>query len=249
MRLCTGDGHTSGFWNSELGNKSPLVEGPNRNWAIDAVSKRYASEEIELIISKSKQIALALEDLPRAVELGLLQEYCNTVHDFEEYVLEILIAPQLILEEDNYLRARLRSNLDQLDGKILASLASNEYRYSNDLEINRIFNTLTQKHRHPRENGRHTTWQEDIRPILETAALLDYSQTEKTMQLAIRNRDNGYAVEMLYFYVSRLRALKKSEHLRYVLTAWGKCLEQGDENTLSNHECDVIIQECGLISR
>jgi len=233
---------------AELGNQSPLVEGPNRNWAIDAVSKRYASEDIQLIISKSKQIALALEDLPRAVELGLLQEYCNTLYDFEEYVLEILIAPQLLLEEDNYLRARLRSNLEQLDGKILASLATNEYRYSNDLEINRIFKALIQKHRHPQENGRHMTWQEDIRPILETAALLDYSQSEKTIQWAIRNRDSGYTVEMLYFYISRLRALKKIEHLRYVLNTWGKSLEQGDENSLSNRECDVIIQESVLLA-
>jgi hypothetical protein len=92
------------------------------------------------------------------------------------------IGPQLILEEDNYLRARLRSNLEQLDGKILAGLASNEYRYSNDLEIKRIFKTLIHKHRHPQENGRHTTWQEDIRPILETTALLDNSQSEKTIR-------------------------------------------------------------------
>ncbi len=233
---------------AELGNKTPLVNGPNRNWAIDAVSQRYAKEDIELIISKSTQTALAMEDLPRAVELGLLQEYCNTVYDFEEYVLEILIAPQLILEEDNYLRARLRSNLEQLDGKILAGLASNEYRYSNDLEIKRIFKTLIHKHRHPQENGRHTTWQEDIRPILETTALLDNSQSEKTIQWAIGNRDKGYSEEMLFLYISRLRALKKSEHLRSVLTTWGKCLEKGDENTLSIRECNVIIQDAVLLA-
>lgn len=233
---------------AELGNKTPLLNGPNRNWAIDAISLRYAKEDIELIISKSKQIALDMEDLPRAVELGLLQEYCNTVYDFEEYVLEILIAPQLILEEDNYLRARLRSNLEQLDGKILAGLASNEYRYSNDLEINRIFKTLIHKHRHPEKNGRYTTWKDDSQPILETSALLDNAQSEKTIKWAIRNREKDYSEEMIFLYISRLRALRKSENLRAILTTWGKCLENGDENTLSIRECNVIIQNAVLFA-
>ncbi len=233
---------------AELGNTKLLLEGPNRNWAIDAVSKRYAFEDIDLIVSKSKEIALENEDLPRAVELGLLQEYCHNVYDFQEYVLEILINSQLILEEDNYLRARLRSNLEQLDERILASLATSEYLHSNELEIKRIFKTLIQKYRHPQENGRHTTRQENIRPILETDALLDSSQSGKVIDWAIRNRDHNYALEMLFFYTSRLRALKKIEHFRFVLATWGKCLGQGDENTLSIRECDVIIQEAVLLA-
>lgn len=231
---------------AELGNNKPLFEGPTRKWAIDAVSKRYAIEDIDLIISRSKQIALTAEDLPRAVELGLLQEYCNNVFDFQENVLEILINSQLILEEDNCIRARLRSNLEQLDEKILAALASVEYRHSNDAEIKQIFQALIQKHRYPQKNGRHKTWQEIIRPVLETAALLDSSQFIKAIDWAISNRENGYTLEMLYFFIARLRALKRSDHLRSILTSLSKSLNQGNTNDLSNQERDVILQEVTL---
>lgn len=234
---------------AELGNEEPLLLGPTRQWAIDATVKRFPIQNIDQILEKSIKIALGHQDLPRAVELGLLHEYCDNAYDFYDDVLDKLLFTQLLLEEDDYLRPRLRSNLEELSDQELAVLAKVESKYSNRLIVRRITDTLLFRLKHPKSNGQYSNWLNKINPILGTLALPDFSEPEKVVNWAIRNRNNGYTLEMLSKYSRSVRALLQTEPFRFLLSRDRQELASKEVDYFPNNsEKGIINQEAVLLA-
>jgi len=234
---------------ADLGNEDPIFSGPGRHWAIEALAKRHSFEDINLIIDRSIKVALSCSELPRAVELGLLHDYCNYAYDFQQEVVEKILLPQLLLEEDPYLRQRLRSNLEKLSDKELATLAIVESLHSNKQFVKRIIDELIFRFRHPRDDGHFSPWTEKLRPVVETFALPGSAEPERVVNLALRNRENGLTYEMLAIYSKRLRALKQSEALRTLLNIAAREDEKEEaDKQLNNHEKEIILREAILLA-
>jgi hypothetical protein len=51
------------------------------------------------ILSRSIWSSLEQEDLPRAVEVGLLHDYCFRAFESEPYIIQKLLLPQLMIAE------------------------------------------------------------------------------------------------------------------------------------------------------
>lgn len=62
---------------ADIGDPETLVSSPCRDWIIDSIEKAYPQERITEILSSSARIALGC-NLPRCVEVGLLNDYVSS---------------------------------------------------------------------------------------------------------------------------------------------------------------------------
>ncbi len=196
---------------AELGDNLPILKGPSRQWTVEAIAKRRPKQEIDDILSSSIRTALRCGDLPRAIEVGLLREYClhyNT-EEFKSLTIEMLLYPQLFVGDDPHLRARLRAYRSELMDGELALLAEAEAARGNTREVELCFEELQSRLKDGRtrnSRGISSHWRTQIDPIMRVAAQADYPDPEHIIRWAIRNRDRGYTREMLSMFGSYMRA-------------------------------------------
>ena len=182
----------------------------HRRWAIDALARRYNRRDVEDILSRSIGCALRHGDLPRAVEVGALREYCYNAWEFEEDAVEALLHAQLAVAPDDYLRARLHAGRDDLAVGELALLAEAEAASGNDGGVDRCYCDLIDRLRAPRSRERETApagWAADVTPLLATAALPGGPEPTEIAALAALNRRDAAACA---FTMSPSRASARS---------------------------------------
>ena len=136
-----------------------------------AVAQRRSPSEIESILDQAIAAAVDASDLPRAVELGVIKDYAlyfNT-DELDAEVLDDLLFPQLVLDEDGDLRSRLLSSLDELSSSAIAQLAEAEARVGNNRNVNLCLQTLNQRLRYPRQKDRArvSNWEDQTTPDLD----------------------------------------------------------------------------------
>src|SRR6185369_10476419 len=83
------------------------------------------------ILSRSIWCSLNHEDLPRAIEVGLLHDYCFRAFQYEPEIFEQLLLPQLVISEDDQLRQRLRLELTRSPESDISVLAHHEAEHGN----------------------------------------------------------------------------------------------------------------------
>ncbi len=225
---------------ADLGDDRALRGGPSREWLIQSIAKRYPRDQMLNILSRSIWYSLQQEDLPRAVGVGLLHDYCFRAFESEPYIFQKLLLPQLMIAEGQQLRPRLRARLSQLSEPIIAILASHEAENGNTSFIDDCLDELVRQMRARREHTR-TEWKDQATATIEVAALLDGVDPAKIVDFAARNREGGDAEEMLNTFAVTLRTARNGPRLKRTLTL----------DPTNNREFDVAMtaDERGYILR
>lgn len=217
------------------GNSSPLLNGPNRDWAIEAVAQRREGRDVHSILARAGWCALEANDVPRALELGLLSDYTHNTYDYYDHLLESLLLPQLIVEEDPYLRPRLSAAQAECTDLELASLAEAEWRLKNPERVRELFNELVHRletNRSRSNKGESVRFEDSsdaisrvaaLLPVADTATALGKGDVERILRWALRNRrySSGYgasqitqSVRLLSHYAHNMRAFGNAPALR-----------------------------------
>ena len=235
---------------ADLGDEGPIRDGPTRAWVVSALSDRRPRADVKEILSRAIWCALKNIDLPRAVELGLLQDYWSSAHEFSEEALVALLYPQLRAKEDPTRRAWLRREMRDLGNREVRFLAEADARAGYGLGVRRCFDELADRLKSIRsiqDRGSREEWRLRVGSLLQTAALPGGPKPERVVRYALRNRGKGLNREMLSIYAESLRAYKDASRLREALvTAPGSEVEQA--LSLSTEEAGEILRPLVLLS-
>jgi|GEM_PF-1001155 len=233
---------------ADLGDDHFLQEGPDRQWAVESIAKYYPRREVENILARSIEAALTAKNLLRAVECGLFKDYFYSLFEFEVERRELLLYPQLILEDDPFLRARLQADLTVDSVNELYLLAEAEFNQGN-------FEAARACVEESYARFKASPSRERLLPFLRTAAVTPEYQSAWIVDLAVRNRRSGYAVEILAYFSEYLRAHQDISRLRQLLTVE---MVLGDEQeltaealegrSLSETERSVVLKQAVLLA-
>ena len=200
---------------ADLGNDQLLINGPNRQWAVEAITKCFSRQEASEILSRSRWAALQHEDLPRCIEVGLLCDYFNNSYEYRDEVFDTLLYPQLIMEEDPHLRARLRANISNLTKPQLVLLAENEASHHNNPVVHECFCELNERWKKSRRVS-SDNWISQIGPILKVAAFANDIDAKKVVEFATSNREHGHSYDILSIYTKTLRIFRSVPPFRQI---------------------------------
>lgn len=205
---------------ADLGNELPLRMGPNRQWGIEAIAARRSRYDIEDILVRSIRASLKAGDLVRAIEVGLINDYCYSAFEYQDDIVEQLLYPQFIISKDSSLLTRLSTSINELTDREVGLLAEIEADRGNTHIVEHCFlemiNRLRNYHSRPlRRSG--STWRDEVEPFLKIAAINKDTNLPSILDFAIRNRGNGYTREMLSIYSYYLRVRKDAERIREIL--------------------------------
>jgi hypothetical protein len=208
---------------ADLNDLGPLLNGPNRVWLVEAISARRDREEIQAILARSLWYALVAKDLPRALELGALQEYGDGPFEFEKDILSTLLYAQLIVEDDPYLRKRLRTRLDQLRDEDVALMAEAEAARENFAEVGHLHEELLRRIRSDRRPDSVASsmrdWRLDVLPLLQSEACKQQPDVGYVVRIAARNQAAGLSGIILGGFASELHVRRDAVDFRRFLEA------------------------------
>lgn len=191
----------------DLGNDQSLINGPNRQWAVETITKGLPRQEASEILARSSWSALQNKNLPRFVEVGLLRDYFNFAYESRSEVIETLLHPLLTIEEDPHLRARLYANIANLAEMELALLAENEASHGNQSVVSECFDELNERMTGARVGPRRKTldgWRSHVKPLLSVAALCDKIKPERVVDGVMKNRESIPSHDALVIYARAL---------------------------------------------
>lgn len=201
---------------ADLGDDRALREGPSREWLVESIARRYPRGQMLTILSRSIWCSLKREDLPRAIEVGLLHDYCFRAFQNDSEIFEKLLFAQLTVSDGEQLRPRLRARLSRLSGTDAAILARHEAENGNVSFANECLDDLAHRMRTGREDT-HVEWKALALAIIEVAALIDDVDPARIVDFAVRNRDDGDAAELLNTFAFTLRATRNGPRLKRTL--------------------------------
>jgi hypothetical protein len=158
---------------ADLGNAEPLLVRPNRTWAVDWFARRYPRDELRDILWRSAWLALEKRNLQRFTEVGLLRDYVVAT-EYRPDVTAALLPAQIWLEDDDYLRLRLRASIEELGDGELATLAASEYQRGNREALEQCLAEVNQRLSRPPPTAvsfGENQWRDRLRVSATIAAL------------------------------------------------------------------------------
>lgn len=212
---------------AKIGDTSNLTSRTTREWAVDAFAKRRSRQAIADILTMSLQYAVKEGKLARAFEVGLLYDHSffHNNYDFDREVYEILLFPQLVLKDDDYLHLRLQNDLFELNNGEIAVLAEASLDLPNSPQIIRRCNReLNERLRRPPERG-SSSWQSLFYPLLKVVSFPGGPIPFRVLDFAANNRDRGYTQEMLWAYGRYLWVYANTNFIRLATGATADDLE------------------------
>lgn len=204
---------------ADLGDDQSLRQGVTRQWAIEAIRQRQTHQDIQTILTRSITASLVCGDLTNALRVGLLGEYCFYYNTFEfrSDTFEILLYPQLRLTEDPTLPLRLQSIADELTNRELAIMAEHAANHNELHVVERYLEILryrVQYNRSVNATDVSKRWDTNVSPFLQVAALLSTRTVNDIVRIAVRNRPQGYTLQILKIYAHQLWVRKDAAGLR-----------------------------------
>jgi hypothetical protein len=178
---------------SEMGDYQPIINGPSRDWAIDALVKGYPSKDVLDILGESCWRALENADLSRGIEIGLLHDYAAAAYDNSE-ALEKMLYSQLFICEDRFLSPRLKKDISDLSGRELSLLAESEYKIGYKITAAKCYNELYRRlntHESKSEQYNYDPWEAIVSPFLEVSVMVDDVHIRNIINFALINRKNN----------------------------------------------------------
>lgn len=225
---------------ADLGNDQPLLQGPTREWAVEAVAKGYPRHEVSEILGRSSWAALQSGDLPRFVQVGLLRDYAGVAYEIRSGVLDALLYPQLIAKEDPWLQVRLAARIDALSEPAVAALAEKAAGDGEGHVVHQWFWELNER----LGEGHFTSsvgllddWESRVVPVLKVAALDKETDPEDVVKFAFYNRANERSCDVLETYTEALRVSRNIEPIREIL-----------KHDLTDSERSVVFKNVTLLA-
>lgn len=221
---------------ADLGESEALINGPDRDWAVDAIVRRYPRQEMQEILARSSWAALDRDDVARYLRVALLRDYSNDAYEFRDSVVETLLYPQLVLLEDPSLTVRLASSLSTLRHGELATLA----RYGSQLKdqklVERVFHEANERLRSDRAS--RDEWDARVQAVLQTAALCEQLTPRPVSEYVLQYRDQERSDSLLAIYCRELRRSRDMLKMRQLLE-----LDVFDEK-----ERDILVRTAVLMA-
>lgn len=229
---------------SELGDYQSIIAGPSRDWAIDALAKRYPFQDVSDILGEGCWFALKSGGIPRGVEIGLLRDYAEAAYDNSE-TLEKMLYSQLFLDEDPCIMPRLEKDILNLSGKELFLLAEREYKNGYRLVAAKCLRELNRRmikpeSRHDRYN--QDPWSTIVSPALEVAVLMDDVDISSIIDFALINRENNRSNYILNTVCYSIRVYK-NVYLMYKILSSLDDLNTPERSVIFEHMMLLALEE------
>lgn len=208
---------------AELGEDDQLRNGPSREWAVDAIARRYAADDIDEILGRSSVLSLRRGHVARFVEVALLRDYANEGAPAREDALETLLRPQLMLGEDSYLRPRLHARLRRLTSAEVATLGIEEARRGDHAAMERCWVELLERQSRVEpaddEYGQADRRKEDnLKALLALAPTAD-PEGARIVRWALANRGVEHMLSYLKLYCCAARRARLLQPLLDLVAA------------------------------
>jgi hypothetical protein len=188
---------------AEFGNPEPLIEGPDRSWAIDSLVKRYAANETLRIMSMSCRAALERGRVAKYLQAALLRDYVDSTFEGHETALEIMLEAQLVhFRKDPYLLARLKRNLFYLSTAELLTVARYAQNQKNQRLVVDVFDHLNDRMDRPS----FSVFENDFRPeLVRLAALRKDISPSKVADYVFKQEEENVSPYLIDLYADELR--------------------------------------------
>ncbi|MGI9068364.1 MAG: ATP-binding protein [Pyrinomonadaceae bacterium] len=230
---------------SDLGDETDLISGPDRAWLVQAIAECRSYDGIDYILRRSTEAALHAGNFPRTVKVGLLREYAQIAFEYNSDVLQILLYPQLMASNDEYLHSRLRAEKKEISDEALVLLAEREIIRGNLGFAEECFDELAE-----RTNDLGGKDRLEVKGVLEDvsrlAAMIDVVNPYRILHYAVRNRSNSHGRLILGTFVRELRIRRDGKRLRHLLHAVPRKLKLKIKLTKNEHS--TIIREAILLA-
>lgn len=110
---------------ADLGTYEPLIDGPDRQWAIENIANGFPKPEVVKIFIESTYNAIQKGNFKRFIELRILSEYFLNAYTDRHELIDKLLYPQLMINDVSYVQKQLIENIDYLTIDGLALIAEN----------------------------------------------------------------------------------------------------------------------------
>lgn len=202
---------------AETGDEEPLIRGPNREWVINAISKPFPRKGVSQILAQSAKIALKKEDLVRAIEIGFLRDYYNFACDFRSEIFDNLFYSQLIINDDPFFHASIRSEVSTNTHTQLVYFS--ERNKENQAIVEECYTELLERQRgnRPERTGMGDEWISLINSFLRVAALYEKTDFRSIVEGSIKVKSEGTYSDALEVFCQALRTYRKSHVFRDLL--------------------------------
>jgi hypothetical protein len=224
----------------EQGIYQPIIDGINREWCFKAIAKRYPTSDGDSLLYLGVKSCLQINDLVKFVRIGLLRHYYDLAHDYRHEVLEQLFMPQLLLEEDAFLRPILYDSMTFLTGPEIVLLAEYEKQRNNGEIVKKCFTELNERLAKPKEERRHAleNWHSELEPMVKTAAIAAHDVTiDRFFNYIKANRKSNHSARICEIYANELRLIKDIQSLRQLL-----------KKDLNEEEYNIVLKHALLLS-
>lgn len=171
---------------AELGNEQLLIDGPNRQWVIEALVKGYPYEESTEILARSAWLALQKGNVARYIEVALIRDYfSDAISLIRLDILDNLFFSQVLINDDSYFQARLENEIQELAEIKLFLMSEFQFNRGNSAVVNKYFDEL---------NGRLSRVDGDgnllLKSISKLAAFATNIEPERIAEFYLENKDN-----------------------------------------------------------
>jgi hypothetical protein len=205
---------------ADMGDEEPLLNGPDRAWTTDAISKCRPQAEVRDILGRALECAAKRHQFRRVIQLGLLKDYYNEAVESHHAATSPRFFARLLVARSPDSRSWVRDHADELADEQVQLLAEAD-TLSGDttrtLDYMDVLNRRLQSMSgHQRSSGSRG-WLQDITPLLSVAALPGGPTAAKVVRYAARQRDRGHSVDILSLFAERLRANRDFTRLCAVL--------------------------------
>jgi hypothetical protein len=230
---------------SDLDDEAELINGPDRNWLVQAVAQCRSYDRIDYILRRSSEAAMRARDIPQTFKSGILREYAQIAFEYNGDVLQMLLYPQLAVSNDDYLHSRLRAEKKEISDDALVLLAESEIMHGNLGFAEECFDELAE-----RTNDVGGMERSEVEGMLEAvsrlAGMIDAVNPYRILDYAIRNRSNKQGSLILGAFVSELRIRRDGTRLKRLLHAPPRKLKL--KIKLTNKEHSAIIRGAILLA-
>lgn len=226
---------------AELGNPIPLLDGPSREWVVDAIERHYPESQVMEILGRSAWGAIKRMDLPRFVEIGLLRDYFEPIRSFRPEIPSAMIQAQLYLQ-DEYLPSRLHAERTALTPSEIVALCRHEVQRANMSGARAILHELIDRQTRPSSTdifigGDHRRELADA--ILKAMSIVD-PDAATVVRYARKNRRSGLSRQILDTYCSALRVARMTSATRCILHAK---LDRAERSVALRHAVLLALEE------
>lgn len=236
---------------ADLGDEKPLLDGPDRAWAVDAISKFRPAAEVQDVLVRALACTAQRHDFPRAIQLGLLQGYYADAIQPHQTALGPMLFVRLLITDEPTLRHWLRTRVDELTDEQIHLLAESEVGRDNTSQTHRYLDILDARLREDGERRKsqvagHGVYR--LAPLLAVAALRGGLSAASVVRYAAATREQGYSARIVSIFAEQLAANHDFSRLRALLDPVPPDTDGQDSITLTSRERGAAISQLALLA-